>query len=218
MKKTLAIAMLVALFSIGSPAMADIVYANGTLTTSSPTAHATGQSTAGSGVQYYDAFVFTVDTTGPYVVEFASPNSTGTPSNAVDTWVGIFANTFTPPALGAALFSNDDFTGTLTVLPGPYSANGVTANSTGFTGLQPGSRLGAANLTAGTQYFLYASSFRETNYVATGTNGQATGAYYVGMSGPGIISLAPIPEPTSMTLCGVALAGFAWKKLRRRKA
>jgi hypothetical protein len=212
--KTLA-ASLVALVCASASSYADVVYGNGNLNTLSPTAHATGQSTAGSMLSYYNVIPFTVDTTGSYVFELASINSTGTPSNALDTWLGIFANTFTPPALGAPLTSNDDFTGSLTVLPGPYAGIGLTATSTGFTGAQPGSRLAAVSLTAGTPYFLYISSFRDTTFVGTGTTAQPVGNYYFGISGPGVIT---IPEPATvalLTLGALAVGAGAW---RRRKA
>jgi hypothetical protein len=204
-----------ALVSVGSPAMADIVYLSGQLTTSSPQAHATGQSTVGTGLQYYEVRPFVVDLTGSYILEMASPNTTGTPSNALDTWIGVFANTFTPPALGAPLTSNDDFTGTLTVLPGPYSSF-ITSTSTGFSGAQPGSRLAAAALTAGTPYFLYTSSFRDTSFVGTGTTAQPIGPYYFGISGPGTITF--VPEPTSLTLLGVVSALGLVRQYRRRQA
>ncbi len=167
-------------------------------------------------LQYYNVIPFTVDTTGSYIFELASINSTGTPSNALDTWLGIFANTFTPPALGAPLTSNDDFTGTLTVLPGPYAGMGLTATSTGFTGAQPGSRLAAAALTAGTPYFLYVSSFRDTTFVGTGTTAQNRGDYYFGISGPGIITV--VPEPATVAFLGLAAVAVGLRALRNRKA
>jgi len=213
---TLLVASLLGVFAFANASYGDIVYGNGNLNTLSPTAHATGQSTAGSGLQYYNVFAFTVGTTGSYVFELASINSVGTPSNALDTWLGIFANAFNPPNLGAPFASNDDFTGTLTVLPGPYVVNGLTANSTGFTGAQPGSRLASANLTAGTQYFLYTSSFRDTTFVGTGTTAQAIGDYYFGISGPGIISI--VPEPATTALLGLAAVALGARILRKRKA
>src|SRR5205085_3921789 len=98
-----------------------------------------------------------------YIIESASPNSTGTPSNALDTFLALYAGSFTPATPGAGQSSNDDFTGTLTVLPGPYAVNGVTTASTGFSGTQPGSRIPTAALVAGTQYFLVNTSFRSTD-------------------------------------------------------
>lgn len=210
----LAAALLVA-FAFSSTANADIVFGNGTLTTMSPTAHATGQSTVGSGLQYYNVFQFTVDTSGSYIFELASINSTGTPSNGLDTWLGIFANTFSPPALGAPFASNDDFTGTRTVLPGPYTGVGLTATSTGFTGASPGSRLTGVNLVAGTTYFLYVSSFRDTTFVGTGSTAQPLGDYYFGISGPGIISI--VPEPTTVALLGLGALAVGVRAFRKRK-
>jgi hypothetical protein len=206
---------LLCIFALSSVSYADIVYGDGALTAASPTAHATGQSTSGSALQYYNVFAFTVDTSGSYIFELASINSVGTPSNALDTWLGVFANTFNPPALGTPAFSNDDFTGTLTVLPGPYVSMGLTATSTGFTGAQPGSRL-TGTLTAGTQYFLYVSSFRDTTFVSTTSSGQAVGQYYFGISGPGAIS--GIPEPTTVALLTLGALVVGLRTVRKRKA
>ena len=208
-------ASLLGALAFSSASRADIVFGSGVLTTMSPTAHATGQSTAGSMLQYYDVYAFTVDIGGSYIIELASINSTGTPSNALDTWLAVFANTFNPPALGAPLISNDDFTGTLTVLPGPYAGIGLTATSTGFTGAQPGSRL-TANLVGGTQYFLYTTSFRDTTFVGTGTTAQPVGAYYFGISGPGIITI--VPEPSTVAFLGLAAVAVGLRALRNRKA
>ena len=213
--KTLAVSAMFALLAMTSASYADIVYGNGSLTVASPTAHATGQSTSGSGMQYYNVYQFTVDTSGSYIFELASINSVGTPSNALDTWLGVFANTFNPPALGAPLSSSDDFTGTLTVLPGPYSSMGLTSTSTGFTGAQPGSRA-TVSLVAGTQYYFYTSGFRDTTFVSTSSAGQAIGDYYFGISGPGIIS--GIPEPTTVALLGLGALAVAVRALRKRKA
>ena len=209
-------ASVLCVLALSSVSYADTVYGDGILSVASPTAHATGQSTAGSGMQYYNVYAFTVDTSGSYTFELASINSVGTPSNALDTWLGIFANTFNPPALGAPAFSSDDFTGTLTVLPGPYSGMGLTATSTGFTGAQPGSRLLNVALTAGTQYFLYASGFRDTTFVSTSSAGQPTGHYYYGATGPGVISI--VPEPTTVALLGLGALAVGVRAFRKRKA
>src|SRR5437870_5090761 len=82
-------------------------YFDGSITTTDLTSHVTGQSTAGSGMEYYDLYALTVDATGSYVFELSSRNTTGTPSNALDTWMAIFANVFNPP--GPPQTSNDDF-------------------------------------------------------------------------------------------------------------
>jgi uncharacterized repeat protein (TIGR01451 family) len=161
---------------------------NSALTTSSPTYDNPGGSSAGSGIHYYCAQQFTVDTTGSYVIESTSPNTTGTPSSALDTFLALYANTFNPAAPAGAQATNDDFTGTLTVLPGPYAGT-VSGTTTGFSGAQPGSRIPAASLTAGTTYILVNSSFRQTDFVGTGTNGQSTGPFYTGIAGPGSVTL-----------------------------
>jgi len=160
---------------------------NSALTTGSPTFANPGGSTAGTGVQYYCAQQFTVDTTGSYTIETASPNTSGTPSNALDTYLRLYANAFNPAAPAGAIASNDDFTGTLTVLPGPYAGT-ISATSTGFQTTQPGSRF-VSTLTAGTNYFLVNTSFRATDYVTTGTQGQPKGPYYTGIGGPGAVTL-----------------------------
>jgi subtilisin-like proprotein convertase family protein len=161
---------------------------NGALTTSSSTYDNPDGSSTGSGIHYYCAQEFTVDASGTYVIESASPNTSGTPSDALDTFLALYANAFNPGAPAGPQAFNDDFTGTLTVLPGPYAGT-VTATATGFQGAQPASRLPTANLTAGTNYFLVQTSFRETNYVTTGTQGQPVGAFYTGISGPGGVTL-----------------------------
>jgi hypothetical protein len=213
--KTLAISTL-ALLAAANLSYADIVYGNGVLTTSSPTAHVTGQSTTGSGIHYYNVFELSVSQTGTYIFELSSRNTTGTPSNALDTWLAIFANNFNPAAPGTPQNSNDDFTGTLTVLPGPFSGIGLTNVATGFTGAQPASRLATVNLVAGTRYFMYVSSFRETNYITTGSQAQPTGAYYYGISGAGIITV--VPEPTTVALFGFGALAVGVAAWRKRKA
>ena len=216
MKLKVLAATLLTLVAAASIAKADIVYGNGVLTTSSPTAHVTGQSTAGSGIHYYNVFQFSVSQNGTYVFELSSRNTTGTPSNGLDTWIAIFANSFNPAAPGTPQNSNDDFTGALTVLPGPFTGAGLTASGTGFTGAQPSSRLATVNLVAGTTYFMYVSSFRETTFVGTGTIAQPTGNYWYGISGPGVITV--IPEPTTVALLGFGALAAGVAAWRKRKA
>lgn len=215
---------LLSLLALASVSYGDTYFNNGFLSAGagSPTAHATGQSTAGSGMSYYNSYSISVTTSGIYTFELASPNTGGAVSNALDTWLGIFTSVFTPPALGAPTSSSDDFTGTLTVLPGPYAGT-ITATSTGFTGAQPGSRLTGISLTAGTTYFIYVSSFRDTTFVSTTTTAQASGPYYLGVSGTGTILVTPlvrtvIPEPSITALLGLgALGGIAVARWRKRR-
>jgi len=189
------------------------LFLNGNLGPGDPTFHPTQGSTAGTAMSFYDLIQFTVNTTGSYVFELASVNSTGTPSNALDTLLVMYANTFNPAAPGAGIGFNDDFTGNRTVLPGPFAGNGVTVASTGFTGANPGSRQTFA-LTAGVQYFLPVTSFRETTFVGTGTTAQPTGAWYLGASGPGVITV--VPEPATTALLVIAAGGLGLI-LRKRK-
>jgi hypothetical protein len=211
------------LVAISSASYGDTFFFNGVLSAAAgtPTAHATGQSTVGSGQQYYNVFQIAVTTSGTYTFELSGLNTAGSPSNALDTWLGIFTTVFTPPALGAPTTSNDDFTGTLTVLPGPFSANGLTTTATGFTGTQPSSRLTGISLTAGTTYYAYVSSFRDTTFVNTGTTAAASGAYYLGFSGTGALVVTPlvqtVPEPSTVALLGLAGVG-ALAVWRKRKA
>ena len=170
-------------------------------------------------MQYYNLYSIAVATSGTYVFELASPNTTGTPSNALDTWLGIFTGTFVPPTPGLPTASSDDFTGSLTVLPGPYTGT-ITSTSTGFSGAQPGSRITGFTLTAGTTYFIYVSEFRDTTFVGTGTTAQPTGPYYLGVSGSGAIAVTPIirtvPEPSTVALLGLIGVGAVglgvWRK------
>lgn len=191
-------------------------FGSGSLTTSDPTFHQSGQSTSGTAIQYYDVYQFSVTTSGSYVFELSSLNTTNSPSNALDTYMLLYATTFNPASPNTQLSSNDDYTGTFTVLPGPFAGSGYTTTSTGFSGAQPGSRFTNASLTLGTNYFLVVSSFRATDFVGTGTNAQPVGNYVFGISGPGTAVL--VPEPATTALLIVAAGGLALLGLRKRKA
>jgi hypothetical protein len=197
-----------ATMAVAANANAAMLFYNGAITTSDPIFVNPGGAV---GSHYYDVVQFTVDVSGAYTFEMASPNTTGTPSNALDTYLRLYANAFNPPAPGAGQASSDDFTGTLTVLPGPYAGT-ISATATGFTGAQPSSRLNAINLVAGTNYFLVNTSFRATTYVVTGNEGGATGPYYTGINGPGNITIVPAPGALALLGLGGLLA------VRRRRA
>ncbi len=209
MRVTLTVGALV----LGAMSQAAPYFYSGALTANSLTFDNPGGSTLGSGIHYYSAFQFTVSTSGAYTFEMASPNtSTSGQSNALDTYLRLYAVTFNPGAPGAGIASNDDFTGALTVLPGPYAGT-ISGTATGFTGAQPSSRLASIALTAGTTYYLINTSFRETTYVTplTGNVSGATGPWYTGINGPGTVN--PVPEPASMIVLGLGAAAL----LRRRR-
>ena len=215
MKLKLLAASLLSLIALTSASYGDTVFYNGAIDTTDPTSHVTGQSTVAPGIQYYDLFSLTVTTTGSYTFELSSRNTAAAPSNALDTWMALFTGVFNPVTPGSPATSNDDFTGALTVLPGPFTGDGVTATATGFTGAQPSSRF-AFTLTAGTTYFLYVSSFRSTTYVNTGTEGRPVGPYWGGVTGPGTIVFVPEPSTAALLgLVGVGAVGLGvWRKRR----
>lgn len=209
-KLTVLAASLLSAFALTSTSYAVPFIGSGNLTNTDPTFVNPGGSTLGTGRHFYDvALQFTVDVSGAYVFELASFNTTGTPSNALDTFLRVYTGSFNPlsPATGT-LGSNDDFTGALTVLGG--------ANGTGFTGARPASRA-TLNLVAGTTYFLVATSFRPTDFVATGTTAQATGAYSFGIDGPGTVTAVPEPGTTAL-LIGGAVGLVALVRRKRQQA
>jgi hypothetical protein len=207
MKRLLTLALL----GVASASFAGTYFFDGVLTTGSPTFVNPGGASGTGFVHYYNVLQFTVDLSGTYTFEAASPNTNpANPSNALDTYLRLYSGSFNPASPGAGIASNDDFTGTLTVLPGPYAGT-VSATATGFTGAQPSSRMLNVALTAGTQYFLINTSFRQVGYVSTTNEGQATGHYYDGISGQGNINV--VPEPASMAVLGIGALAL----LRRRK-
>jgi hypothetical protein len=65
----------------------------------------------------------------------------------------------------------------------------------------------AANLTAGTTYILVAAGFENSD----------AGAFRIRINGPGAINLTPIPEPATLTLLGLGLAGVSAAIGRKRR-
>jgi hypothetical protein len=202
--KPLAVSLL-SLVAAANVSYGATVTGNGALTTTDSTFD--HPRVTGTLPHYYDVFQFTVSLTGAYTFELSSMNTTGTPSNALDTYLLIYANSFNPLAPTGDIGFNDDFSGALTVLGG---------TGTGFQGAMPASRIANLNLTAGTTYFMVVTGFRNTTFVGTGTTAQATGAYNYGITGPGDINVVPEPGTTALfVMAGGALAGYAFRKRRR---
>ena len=202
-KFTVAAASLLSALALASTSHGDTVFGSGALTTTDPTFD--NPSVTGIAQHYYDVFAFNVTVSGAYTFELSSTNTVGTPSNALDTFLLIYANAFNPIAPAGPLGFNDDFTGALTVL---------TGTATGFTGALPASRLANLALTAGTPYFMVVSSFRPTTFTSTTNAGQATGAYNWGITGPGTITVVPEPGTTALFL--MAAGGVAAYVFRKR--
>lgn len=163
----------------------------GELTENSPTFFNPGGQglSGGSGGHHYCVRQFSVDADGPYTIETASPNTAGTPSNALDTFLRLNANAFDPidPSDGL-LATNDDYSGPLSVLPGPFSSS-IGSVGTGSLGEQPASQLLNVELTAGTSYFLVQTSWRRSTSVSGSSNGQGKGIFYTGIAGPGAVTI-----------------------------
>jgi hypothetical protein len=211
MKSSCTLALGVAMVAVAATNAQAQTYFSGSLTANSPTwtralATGTGTSTAGCA---YSVQMFYVLTTGNYTFETSSFTLPGTSTN-LDTFEYIYHTSFNPTSqLVNFVAGNDDFTGTLTVLPGPYTGVGLTSAATGAGGVQPSSRILNVALTAGVQYFAIESSF----YAANSTTGRGVGPYWAGIGGAGTVRLGAVPEPMSLT----ALALGAGALLRRRR-
>ena len=209
-KLTLLAASLLSAVALTSTSYAVPFIGSGALTTTDATFDNPNGASTGTGIHFYDvALQFTVDISGAYVFEMASFNTAGTPSNALDTFLRIYTNSFNPlsPATNTLGFQ-DDFTGALTVLGG--------ANGTGLGGARPASRT-TLNLVAGTTYFFIATTFRSTDFVSTTTTAQATGAYDFGINGPGTVTVVPEPGTTAL-LIGGAVGLVALVRRKRQQA
>lgn len=212
MKKVLLISLVA---MAASSAFAAPFYTSGSLTANSPTFDAPLGSGVGTAVQHYSFMQFQVTVSGAYTMEMSSLNTNaGAASNALDTLLLLYTGSFNPAAPTGQTSGNDDFSGALTVLPGPFAGSGYTSTATGFQNAQPSSRLAAQNLLTGVDYFLVFSSFRSTDFVSTGVAGQATGNFVVGIDGPGDVVDA-VPEPATMVVLGAAALAAAARKRRK---
>jgi hypothetical protein len=152
---------------------------------------------------YYEVVPFWVATSGNYTIEMSSVPQHG----AFDTYLFVYQNQFNPASWNSNLVGfNDDYSGALTVLPGPFAGAGVTGTGTGAGGAQPTSRV-VVNLQAGVQYWS----------VQTSWSSFATGQYFVGIGdGPGSANLGLVPEPATMAALGLGLAVLARRRRNRK--
>ncbi len=201
--------------TIAMPTPSDYFF-NGALTAADPIFVNPGGSTGGTGMHYYDVFQFTVGTTGLHTIETSSlnTNGAGNTSNALDTYLRLYADSFDPMAPSGSILFNDNLTGVMNVLPGPYTVDGLTSVTTGFRNAQPSSTLSDINLTAGTQYFLVTTSFRDTSYIPSSTTqpeGGQTGPYWTGISPGDIIPTGPSASPTPTATTAPSCTPVSWQ-------
>jgi MYXO-CTERM domain-containing protein len=150
-----------------------------------------GLSGVGTAVAY-EATAFTVSASGTYTLEAA-----------YDGWDGyalVYANSFDSNSPLANLINgDDDYSGPYTILPGS-SASGVDGSLIG-AGASGNFAAGGLNLTAGVTYWAVIAGFGNTD----------SGAYSVGIGGPGDVTI--IPAPGALALVG--LGGLAAARRRR---
>ena len=164
----------------------------------------TSLSGVGTSVKY-QVREFYVTASSTYVAEMAS---VAFASGGVDTYLLIYANSFNAASpLTNLVGISDDFTGTFTVLPGPFgSAVGAAGTGSSGTGANPASRI-STTLTAGVQYFAVLTTF---------DNGEV-GPWYLGIGGgQGQVVAGAVPEPMTMTV--LALGAVAALRRRNRKS
>jgi hypothetical protein len=173
-----------------------------------PLADGTGLSGVGTSVSY-SVQPFYVAESGTFTFETVAPSP-----GAYDTFIFIYQGAFNPATpLANFLVGDDDYSGTFTLLPGPYS---VPTSGTGSSGTDPASQITGVSLTAGVQYFAINTTFG---------NG-ALGTFYSGIGGVnefsepidvtlGVIT-SEVPEPGSVSLATLGIGGLLWLSRRTR--
>ena len=196
---------------------ADTVFVSGNLnTTSRPTAHTTGASTAGTSVQYYNVFPFTVSASGSLCLEMASMNSIGARATR---W--ILLSPFLPTLSIRQLLGGHPAGSLMTTsqVGGPFCRDRTPPMASPWPPLASRVRprvRGSPSASSGPSISSMPRASARRLFVGTASTAQATGTYYLGATGPGIIT--GIPEPTTIALLGLAAVALGLRAWRNRKA
>lgn len=183
-----------ALFALSIPALAGTAMVSGELDGSEPTFDnpLTGASTLTS----FDVFEFTVSETGMYDFLGFYAGDPAVDEN-LDGYLLIFEGG--GPLDGGTLVGGDD----------DYSAGGI-AGLSDFDADCVGSNCSGltADLSIDTTYYLVLTSFTD----APSSFGQPTGPYDLTVTGPGDISIVPVPAALWLMFSGLAGLGFMRRK------
>lgn len=181
--------------SLAMPAMADTIMISGELDGSEPVFD--NPETGATTLTGYDTYEITVNATGMYDIHSFYAGDVGTDAN-LDGYILLYSGSFDPANPGAAVGFDDDYLAG--DIPGlaDFDAACEGPNCSGFS----------AELTAGTNYVLVQTSFTD----APTSFGQATGDYELTITGPGDITVVPVPAAAWLMLSGLAGLGFMRRK------
>jgi hypothetical protein len=183
---------LIVLFALSGLAQADTVTNSGTIDGSEPTFD--NPATAATTLTPFDTLSFSVDTDGTYSFLSFYPGDTTADEN-LDGYLILG----TAPLLDDVGGDDDYSAGDVAAL-GAFDSDCVGSNCSGFD----------AALTAGTSYTLTQTSFTDV----ANSFGQPTGPYDQTITGPGTITVVPVPSTSLLGLVGAALLCLVG---RRRK-